>query len=94
AIVQAAHSNNGALIYPTQMRRDPAHHRPKDHASIQLAFAELNADGRMTGGKKVFNISGDVRRRGESDMSLNVLTSERGITAPFLLKLDETNRTA
>ncbi|XP_064624659.1 small ribosomal subunit protein eS21-like [Lineus longissimus] len=40
----------------------------KDHASIQINFAEVDeTTGRMTGNYKTYAICGAIRRMGESD---------------------------
>lgn len=38
-----------------------------DRAAVQLSFAKLNADGRMTGENIILDCSGEVRRRGRID---------------------------
>ncbi|XP_052774672.1 40S ribosomal protein S21-like [Mya arenaria] len=54
----------------------------KDHASIQINFAEVDdTTGRMTGGYKTFAICGAIRRMGESDDCLNRLAKRDGIVA-------------
>ncbi|CUT98794.1 40S ribosomal protein S21 [Echinococcus multilocularis] len=46
----------------------------KDHASISLRLAEVDAvTGRMNGQCRTFNISGQIRSMGECDDSLNRL---------------------
>merc|ERR1711874_577906 len=45
----------------------------KDHASIQLAIAEVDDSGRMTGTNVTYAICGELRRMGESDDALNRL---------------------
>ncbi len=51
----------------------------KDHASVQIAFAEVNASGVATGQSKTFVLSGFVRKDGEADDSLNRLAQEAGL---------------
>merc|ERR1712191_26147 len=52
----------------------------KDHASIQINFAQVDAEsGRMTGKYETFAVCGQIRRMGESDDSLNRLGKECGI---------------
>lgn len=51
----------------------------KDHASIGLAFAELDDHGHITGATKTINICGEIRKMGESDDSINRLAKEQGL---------------
>merc|ERR1711915_1130452 len=52
----------------------------KDHASIQLNFAEVDeTTGRMTGQYKTYAICGEIRRMGESDDSLARLAKRDGL---------------
>lgn len=51
----------------------------KDHASIGLAFAELDDQGHVTGTNKTINICGEIRKMGESDDSINRLAKEQGL---------------
>lgn len=54
----------------------------KDHASVQIAIAEVDEKtGRMNGNLKQMTISGFIRGMGESDDCLNRLCSEAGIVA-------------
>ncbi|GAK64370.1 40S ribosomal protein S21 [Moesziomyces antarcticus] len=51
----------------------------KDHASVQIAVADVDANGRMIPGQStVFPLSGFVRQLGESDDSLNRLAQKEG----------------
>lgn len=50
----------------------------KDHASVQINIADVDASGRLTGTTKSYVLSGFVRSSGESDDSLNRLTSADG----------------
>jgi small subunit ribosomal protein S21e len=50
----------------------------KDHASVQIAIAEVDQNGRITGNTKQYAISGAVRQKGESDDSLNRLLTQDG----------------
>jgi len=55
----------------------------KDHASIQINFADVDPEtGRMTGGFKTYAIHGNIRRMGESDDCINRLAKKDGIVAP------------
>ncbi len=51
----------------------------KDHASVQISVAEVNAAGIMTGTSKTFALSGAVRKDGESDDSINRLATQAGL---------------
>ncbi|XP_065209599.1 small ribosomal subunit protein eS21-like [Planococcus citri] len=52
----------------------------KDHASIQLNLAEVDpATGRMADNVKIYAISGDIRRMGESDDCLLRLAKKDGL---------------
>nr|ALS04598.1 40S ribosomal protein S21 [Pseudodiaptomus poplesia]ALS04796.1 40S ribosomal protein S21 [Pseudodiaptomus poplesia]ALS04903.1 40S ribosomal protein S21 [Pseudodiaptomus poplesia]ALS04938.1 40S ribosomal protein S21 [Pseudodiaptomus poplesia] len=52
----------------------------KDHASIQINFAEVDeVTGRMTGNNKTYAICGAIRRMGESDDCLNRLAKKDGV---------------
>nr|ABM55615.1 hypothetical protein [Maconellicoccus hirsutus] len=52
----------------------------KDHASIQLNLAEVDpVSGRMTDNVKIYAISGDIRRMGESDDCLLRLAKKDGL---------------
>lgn len=51
----------------------------KDHASVQIAVADVDANGRMIPGQStVFPLSGFVRQLGEGDDSLNRLAQKEG----------------
>lgn len=51
----------------------------KDHASVQIAVADVDANGRMIPGQStVFPLSGFVRQLGEGDDSLNRLAQNAG----------------
>lgn len=51
----------------------------KDHASVQLSVAEVDEEGRMTGGFKTYAFCGKVRTMGESDDALNHLCMRDGV---------------
>lgn len=54
----------------------------KDHASIQLAIAEVDpTTGVMTQNVKSYTLCGNIRRMGESDDSLVRLAKDDGIVA-------------
>ncbi len=51
----------------------------KDHASVQIAVADVDESGRaIPGSNTTFALGGHVRRAGESDDSLNRLATEQG----------------
>ena len=51
----------------------------KDHASVQINIADVDANGRIVPGQtKAYAISGAVRSAGESDDSLNRLATSDG----------------
>lgn len=55
----------------------------KDHASVQIAVADVDANGRMIPGQStVFPLSGFVRQLGEGDDSLNCLAQKEGRKYP------------
>ncbi|XP_063815369.1 small ribosomal subunit protein eS21 [Pseudophryne corroboree] len=54
----------------------------KDHASIQMNFAELEkTTGRYTGLNRTYAICGNIRRMGESDDSILRLAKNDGIVS-------------
>ncbi|XP_074643079.1 small ribosomal subunit protein eS21-like [Tubulanus polymorphus] len=54
----------------------------KDHASIQINFAEVDeTTGRMTGNNKTFAICGNIRCMGESDDCLLKLAQKEGLVS-------------
>ncbi|KAI9201858.1 40S ribosomal protein S21 [Polychytrium aggregatum] len=50
----------------------------KDHASVQINIAEVDANGVATGEVKTYALSGFVRSLGESDDSVNRLATQDG----------------
>ncbi|KNG49656.1 40s ribosomal protein s21 [Stemphylium lycopersici] len=52
--------------------------RPKDHASVQIAIANVSAEGRATGENTSFALAGFVRAMGEADDSMNRLCQQAG----------------
>ncbi|KAJ2548119.1 40S ribosomal protein S21 [Coemansia sp. RSA 1933] len=50
----------------------------KDHASVQINIADVDEQGRLTGGYKTYAIAGMVRSLGESDDSINRLATTDG----------------
>ena len=50
----------------------------KDHASVQISIADVDADGRALSTSTTFALCGQVRAMGESDDSLNRLATKAG----------------
>lgn len=50
----------------------------KDHASVQIAIADVDENGRALNTTTTFALSGAVRSQGESDDSLNRLATKAG----------------
>ncbi|OQS07017.1 40S ribosomal protein S21 [Thraustotheca clavata] len=46
----------------------------KDHASVQIAVAQVDANGVYTGQNDVYALAGYIRNKGEGDMALTELT--------------------
>jgi small subunit ribosomal protein S21e len=57
----------------------------KDHASVQIQIGEVDSNGRLTGQTKGYALSGFVRSLGESDDSLNRLTTQDGYLKKYAL---------
>ena len=57
----------------------------KDHASVQISVADVDADGRALSTSTTFALCGQVRAMGESDDSLNRLATKAGRALPFTL---------
>lgn len=51
----------------------------KDHASVQINFAQLDGEGRFSGETHTVALCGYVRGVGEGDDSINRLTQEAGM---------------
>jgi small subunit ribosomal protein S21e len=51
----------------------------KDHASVQINFAEVNEEGVANGNVVSFALSGYVRSMAEADDSLNLLAQNAGL---------------
>jgi small subunit ribosomal protein S21e len=55
----------------------------RDHASIQLNFVDVDpVRGVMTGTYRTYAICGEIRRMGESDDSISVLSKRDGLLPP------------
>lgn len=57
----------------------------KDHASVQINIADVDANGRAVATHTSFALCGQVRSQGESDDSLNRLATKAGCTCLFPL---------
>ncbi|KAF9504837.1 hypothetical protein BS47DRAFT_1376813 [Hydnum rufescens UP504] len=51
----------------------------KDHASVQISIADVDADGKMLPTSTSFALCGQVRADGESDDSINRLATKAGL---------------
>ncbi|GLB35010.1 putative 2OG-Fe(II) oxygenase superfamily protein [Lyophyllum shimeji] len=51
----------------------------KDHASVQISIADVDANGRALSTSTTFALCGQVRSQGESDDSLNRLATQAGL---------------
>ncbi|KAI6109574.1 ribosomal protein S21e [Pisolithus croceorrhizus] len=51
----------------------------KDHASVQINIADVDAEGRALPTYTAFALCGQVRSQGESDDSLNRLATKAGL---------------
>ncbi|KAG6828136.1 hypothetical protein H0H92_009090 [Tricholoma furcatifolium] len=51
----------------------------KDHASVQISIADVDANGRALNTSTTFALCGQVRSQGESDDSLNRLATKAGL---------------
>ena len=52
----------------------------KDHASVQIDIAEVDENGKITGGKKkTIALAGFMRSRGEADACINRLLADMGL---------------
>ncbi|KAG5221673.1 Alpha-ketoglutarate-dependent dioxygenase alkB [Salix suchowensis] len=57
----------------------------KDHASVQINVADVDATGRALGTSTTFALCGQVRSQGESDDSLNRLATKAGRKSHYLI---------
>jgi small subunit ribosomal protein S21e len=51
----------------------------KDHAAVQINFANVDEKGAFTGETTTFAICGFLRQQGRSDNSVNRLAQEAGL---------------
>ncbi|KDQ18526.1 hypothetical protein BOTBODRAFT_28911 [Botryobasidium botryosum FD-172 SS1] len=51
----------------------------KDHASVQIMIADVDAEGKALGTSTTFALCGQVRAMGESDDSINRLATRSGL---------------
>ncbi|KAJ3573957.1 hypothetical protein NP233_g2082 [Leucocoprinus birnbaumii] len=73
---------NGILVDLYVPRKCAATNRlitSKDHASVQISIADVDANGRALSTSTTFAICGQVRSQGESDDSLNRLATKAGL---------------
>ena len=56
----------------------------KDHASVQIVIADVDANGRALSTSTSFALSGQVRAQGEGDDSLNRLATKAGCKRELL----------
>ncbi|CAE6433969.1 unnamed protein product [Rhizoctonia solani] len=57
----------------------------KDHASVQISIADVDANGKALGTSTMFALCGPVRAMGESDDSLNRLATKAGCKLMFVI---------
>jgi len=51
----------------------------KEHGSVAINVGQVDNEGKFTGEFYTFNMSGFIRKRGESDACLNRLLHEKGL---------------
>ena len=56
----------------------------KDHASVQISIADVDADGKALSTTTTFALCGQVRAMGESDDSINRLATKAGCTCTLI----------
>jgi small subunit ribosomal protein S21e len=56
----------------------------KDHASVQIVIADVDANGRALSTSTSFALSGQVRAQGEGDDSVNRLATKAGCKRELL----------
>ena len=56
----------------------------KDHASVQIAIVDVDANGKALGTTTTFALCGQVRASGESDDSINRLATKAGRALSFI----------
>jgi small subunit ribosomal protein S21e len=59
----------------------------KDHASVQINIADVDAEGRLTGTTKTYALSGFIRSNAEADDSLNRLATQDGYLKKYVFGL-------
>ncbi|KAK0450801.1 probable 40s ribosomal protein s21 [Armillaria ostoyae] len=75
-------NDQGALVDLYVPRKCAATNRlitSKDHASVQINIADVDANGRALGTSTTFALCGQVRSQGESDDALNRLATQAGL---------------
>jgi len=56
----------------------------KDHSSVQINIAQLNASGIYEGNYTTVAFSGFIRNNAGSDQALNVIAAEKGLMKDLL----------
>ncbi|KAK0240201.1 ribosomal protein S21e [Armillaria nabsnona] len=75
-------NDQGALVDLYVPRKCAATNRlitSKDHASVQINIADVDANGRALGTSTTFALCGQVRSQGEGDDALNRLATQAGL---------------
>ncbi|KAJ3742166.1 ribosomal protein S21e-domain-containing protein [Lentinula detonsa] len=78
----AMENDQGVLVDLYVPRKCAATNRlitSKDHASVQIAIADVDANGRALPTTTTFALCGQVRSQGESDDSINRLATKAGL---------------
>lgn len=81
-LVPAMENDQGVLVDLYVPRKCAATNRlitSKDHASVQIAVADVDSNGRALPTSTSFALCGQVRAMGESDDSLNRLATKAGL---------------
>lgn len=60
----------------------------KDHASVQIAIADVDANGRALNTSTTYALCGQVRSQGESDDSINRLATRDGRELQYFFTCD------
>ncbi|KAJ4001362.1 ribosomal protein S21e-domain-containing protein [Lentinula boryana] len=78
----AMENDQGVLVDLYVPRKCAATNRlitSKDHASVQIAIADVDANGRALPTTTTFALCGQVRSQGESDDAINRLATKAGL---------------
>merc|ERR1712189_177986 len=79
AIMQNEAKENVDLYIPRKCSATNNLIAAKDHASVQISIADVDEEGRMTGGLKTYAFCGKVRQQGEADDSFTNLCLKDGL---------------